>query len=174
MARRRDRRRTARRRHLAAGAVGFGLAAGFYLLLIDTTSAPELYAGAGAVLLAGGAHEAARRQRLAEAAVSPRWLVRAPRVVLSIPAQAALVAAEIIAQLVRPRPARGRLRAVPFDASGETPADVGRRALAEAFGSLAPNAIVVGVDPDAELLLVHQLRPRGGREQLDVLGVGRR
>ncbi|MCW3018653.1 MAG: hypothetical protein JWN10_961, partial [Solirubrobacterales bacterium] len=48
--------------------------------------------------------------------------------------------------------------------------DAGRRALAESFGSLAPNTIVIGVDPERDLLLVHQLRGGGGR--VDVLELG--
>jgi hypothetical protein len=40
------------------------------------------------------------------------------------------------------------------------------------LGSLAPNTVVIGVDPDRDLLLVRQLHRQGGREQLDVLGLG--
>ena len=49
---------------------------------------------------------------------------------------------------------------------------MGRRALAESFGSFAPNTIIVGVDADRELILAHQLRPSGGPEALDLLGLG--
>jgi hypothetical protein len=148
------------------------MAAGFYLLLIDTVQLPELYAGLGVVALAWCAYEAARRQRLAEAWISPAWLMRAGRVLASLPLQSAIVAWEAVRQLFSPSPARGTLRAVSFAARGERPADVGRRALAEGLGSLAPNTIVIGVDRERELLLVHQLRRRGGREQVDVLGLG--
>ena len=50
--------------------------------------------------------------------------------------------------------------------------ETGRRALAESLGSFAPNTIIVGVDAERELLLGHQLRPGGGDEAIDVLGLG--
>lgn len=159
-------------RSLAAASLGFVLAAAFYIALIDTVDLPELFAGIGAVLLAGAAYEAARRQGLAEARMSPRWLTRGGRVVASVPRQIVWVSWEAVAQLVRPRAARGTLRAVPFRAGGDGSADVGRRALAEAAGSVAPNTVVIGIDADRDLLLVHQLRRAGGREQIDVLELG--
>jgi hypothetical protein len=44
--------------------------------------------------------------------------------------------------------------------------------MSEAFGSLAPNTVVLGIDTERELLLVHQLRRNGRPEDLDVLRVG--
>ena len=115
---------------------------------------------------------AARRQGIAEAGVSPRCLARGGRVITSVPRQIAWISWEAVAQVVAPRETRGTLRAVPFRAGGEGSSDVGRRALAEGLGSLAPNTIVIGIDDERDLLLVHQLRRHGGREELDVLGLG--
>ncbi|HLH15186.1 MAG TPA: hypothetical protein VKV16_10390, partial [Solirubrobacteraceae bacterium] len=62
--------------------------------------------------------------------------------------------------------------AVPFRfGDPENPRDAGRRALAEALGSLAPNTIILGVDPESGLILAHQLRRSGGSETIDVLGL---
>lgn len=61
---------------------------------------------------------------------------------------------------------------MPFRGGGDGSDDVGRRALAEGLGSLAPNTIVIGIDGENDLLLVHQLHRSGGREQLDVLELG--
>jgi hypothetical protein len=61
---------------------------------------------------------------------------------------------------------------VRYSAVEEDPFDTGRRALTEAFGSVAPNTVVVGVDAERGLLLVHQLRPQGEPEDLDVLRLG--
>jgi hypothetical protein len=49
---------------------------------------------------------------------------------------------------------------------------MGRRALAETVGSVAPNTIVIGIDDERGLLLVHQLRRHGGPEDLDVTRLG--
>jgi hypothetical protein len=156
----------------AGALLGLVLGGAFYMLLIDTVSLPELYAGAGAVLLAWAAYESARRQHFAEAAIAPAWLGRSGRVLASVPKQIVLISWDALAQLVSPRPARGSFRAVSFAAGGDSSRDVGRRALAEGLGSLAPNTIVIGIDRDRDLLLVHQLRRGGGREQIDVLDLG--
>ncbi|MDQ6835346.1 MAG: Na+/H+ antiporter subunit E [Actinomycetota bacterium] len=158
-------------RKLVGAISGAALAASFYLLLIDTTSLPELYAMAGVVLLAGLAFLASLQQGFTEASIRPRWLLRGYRPLLGVPRQIALVAVEAAAQLIHPRRTRGRLRAIPF-AGGEGPHDIGRRALSEALGSLAPNTIVIGVDPERHLLLVHQLHRDGDADELDVLGLG--
>jgi hypothetical protein len=152
-------------RSLAGWMLGVVLAAAFYMVLIDTVDLPEVYAAIGAVLLSSAAYEAARRQGVAEASVSPRWAARGWRVIVSLPRQIAWVSWQAVAQLVAPRQTRGTLRAVPFRAGGESSRDVGRRALAEGLGSLAPNTIVIGIDGARDLLLVHQLprmlRPAG-------------
>lgn len=44
--------------------------------------------------------------------------------------------------------------------------------MAESLGSFAPNTIVLGIDPERGLILVHQLHPQGGRDELDVLELG--
>jgi hypothetical protein len=159
-------------RSLAGHLLGAVVAAAFYMVLIDTVDLPEVYAAIGALLLAGAGYEAARRQGLCEARVSPAWVARGWRVLASIPLQIVWVSWEALAQLVAPRATRGTLRAVPFEAGGDDAGDVGRRALAEGLGSLAPNTIVIGIDSDRDLLLVHQLHRHGGREQLDVLELG--
>ena len=159
-------------RSLAGFMRGLLLAAAFYMVLIDTVDLPELYAAIGALLLGGAAYEAARRQGVAEARMSARWLAKSWWVIAGVPRQIAWVSWQALAQLVSPREARGTLRAVPFRAGGEGSSDVGRRALAEGLGSLAPNTIVIGIDGERDLLLVHQLRCSGGREELDVLELG--
>jgi multisubunit Na+/H+ antiporter MnhE subunit len=159
-------------KHPASALIGVLIGGSFYLLLIDTVSSPELYAAAGATLLAAAAFEVSREIGLAEASLSPRWLLSAWRVVVRVPLHILLVSRIAIAQLLAPQAFRGRFRAVSFRGGDDAAPNVGRRALSEALGSLAPNTIVIGVDPDRDLLLVHQLHVHGGREELDSLGLG--
>jgi hypothetical protein len=158
-------------RQLFSTALALLVAAAFYLLLIDTTDLPELYVLWGVAILSGAAFYVSRREHLGEASIAPAWLLRTWRPIARVPSQIVVVCMEAFAQLVRPRARRGEFRAVPFKGGG-TDGDAGRRALAEAFGSLAPNTIIIGVDSERNLLLVHQLRRTGGREELDVLGLG--
>lgn len=154
--------------------VGILLGGGLYMLLIDTTSLPELYVGAVALALASAAFEASRRRGLVGARISLRWLAGAWRPIATVPLDIARLTAEAFAQVARPRPQRGSLRAIPFPYGSATgPRHVGRRALAEAFGSLAPNTIVIGIDEERDLIVAHQLRRSGNARTLDVLDLAR-
>jgi len=152
--------------------LGVLIGGGFYLLLIDTAALPELYALAGVAAGCAVAFELAREQGFAESQLAIRWLARGWRVLVNIPRDIAVLCWEALAQLLAPRPARGAFRAARFAAGARTPQDAGRRALSEWLGSAAPNTIVIGVDPDRRLVLVHQLRRRGGVEEIDPLGLG--
>jgi hypothetical protein len=159
-------------RRIGISVLALALAGGFYLLLIDTVSLPELYVLAGVALLATIAFGISREQGFTEAAIAVSWLLRGWRPVARVPVDVALVCRELIVRLIRRKHGPiGTFRAVPFK-GGEGARDHGRRALTELFGSLAPNTIVIGVDPDRDLLLVHQLRREGGRDEIDVLRLG--
>lgn len=152
--------------------LGTLIGGGFYFLLIDTASLPELYVMAGVAVGCAVAFELAREQGFVEARIVPWWLLTGWRVMLKIPLDIALLCFEALVQLVAPRPVRGEFRAVPFRATDEEPHDAGRRALSEWMGSVSPNTIVVGVDSERQLVLVHQLHRQGGSDQVDPLGLG--
>ena len=160
------------RRALAWTAAGL-LAGGLYLLLIDTTSLPELIAAVGAAAIAATGFELAREQQTAGGVTARlRWVTTLHRALLKVPKDVALVSFMALRQLARPRRVNGTFRAVPFRCGPEHDIETGRRALAESFGSFAPNTIIVGVDVERELILGHQLRLTGGAEAIDVLGLG--
>ena len=145
---------------------------GFYLLLIDITDLPELYALAGVAVGCAIAFLLAREQRFAESQVLPRWLLSGWRVIVKIPLDIALLCWDALVQVVAPRPVRGTFRAAAFGATADTPQDSGRRAVSEWLGSVSPNTIVIGIDTDRGLVLVHQLHRQGDATQLDPLGLG--
>jgi hypothetical protein len=147
-------------------------AAAFYLLLIDITDLPELIVGAGAAVLAATGLELAREQGVVGESIRWRWLLRLHRPLLKVPTDIGLVSLQAIRALVSPRKRLGQFRAVPFASLGGDQLDRGRRSLSEALGSFAPNTIIVGIDPERELILAHQLKPTGGREAIDLLGLG--
>lgn len=148
------------------------LGGAFYLLLVDTTSSPELYVLAATAISGAIALWVSWEQKFDEAAIRPGWLLASWRVLAKIVPNILVLCAEALAQLVRPRAARGTFRAVPFRATTQTPKDAGRRALTEWIGSLAPNTIVVGVDDERNLLLVHQLHREGESEEVDPMRLG--
>jgi hypothetical protein len=159
-------------RRLSIMSLGVVIGGAFYLQLIDTTSLPELYVLAAVALACGIAFQLAREQGFVEARILPWWLVRSWRLLVRIPGDLAIVSWEAFAQLVHPRSARGEFRVTRWSATEEVPEHTGRRALAETVGSVAPNTIVIGVDAENGLFIVHQLRRHGGPEDLDVTRLG--
>jgi hypothetical protein len=159
-------------RRVFAWSVGWVCAAALYLLLIDITQWPELVVGVVAAALAATGVELAREQRVVGESVRPRWLLRLHRPLIKVPVDIALVSAAAFRALLRPGASLGRFRAVPFSTGEEEKKETGKRALAEAFGSFAPNTIIIGVDGDRELILAHQLNPTGGCDAIDLLKLG--
>jgi len=120
-----------------------------WLLLVGNVRTPELVAGAVAAVL-GVAGVAAARRHLPEYRLELRLLAT----LLPLPWELLRDSAVVLATL--PRRTQGRFRstslAVPAGARGR-----GVQALAEARGSLAPNAYVVDVDAVRRLVLLHEL-----------------
>lgn len=157
----------------AAWSVAGALAGGLYLLLIDTTSLPELIVLAAAAMIAATGFELAREQQTAGGlAARWRWLATLYRPLAKVPSDIAAVSLMAFRQLVRPKQVNGTFRAVPFRCGSEHDVEAGRLALAESLGSFAPNTIIVGVDVERELILGHQLQRTGGTDAIDVLGLG--
>jgi hypothetical protein len=158
-------------RRAAAWIIGWALAAALYLLLIDITDLPELIVGAGAAVLAATGLELAREQGIAGERIHWRWLLRVYRPLLKVPGDVVTVSLIALRAVADRRARHGTFRALPFG-SGEDQLGGGRRALAEAFGSLAPNTFVIGIDHERALILAHQLRRKPSRKTIDVLELG--
>jgi hypothetical protein len=152
--------------------LGWCFAAAFYLLLIDTTDLPELIVGAAAAALAATGLELTREQRIVGESFRSGWLLRLHRPLLKVPADVWWVSVMALRALAHREASLGRFRAVRFSCSEDVRHESGRQALAETLGSFAPNTIIVGIDRKRELILAHQLRPSGGREAVDMLGLG--
>jgi hypothetical protein len=160
-------------RRATAWSAGWLVAGAFYLLLIDTIDLPELLVAAGAAALAATGFELAREQQtVGGLRVRMAWLARAHRPVRNVPGDVVALTVLAFRQLLRPQTRNGAFRAVPFRCGEDQELEAGRSALAESLGSFSPNTIIVGVDVERELILGHQLRPGGGREAIDPLGLG--
>jgi len=72
---------------------------GFYFLLIDTASLPEVLVLAGVAVGCAVAFGLSREQGFAEASIGPWWLLRGWRVMLKIPLDIGTLCWEAIAQL---------------------------------------------------------------------------
>jgi multisubunit Na+/H+ antiporter MnhE subunit len=115
---------------------------------------------AGAVTAAIGATGAVlvRSQRQTLLRPRARWLRGAWRPVLALVGDLRPLVRALVESGLARRPGRSGFVEVPFDAAGEDPESTAYRALTEAFGSLAPNTVVVEIDAERGVLVAHQLR----------------
>lgn len=158
-------------RRVATWTIGWVLAAALYLLLIDITDLPELIVGAGAAALAATGLDLAREQGAGQR-IRGGWLLRIYRPILRVPLDIVIVSLMALRAIADRRARHGTFRALPFAGGGPQQLAGGRRALAEGFGSLAPNTFVIGIDEEQELILAHQLRRMPSRKTIDVLDLG--
>src|SRR5438105_11021400 len=109
-------RRPKRFRHRAAAWMAAGVGAGaLYLLLIDTTSLPELIVGVGAAAIAATGFELAREQQTAGGlSARLRWFSSLYRPLIKTPSDIVVVSWLALRQLVRPKQVNGSFRAVRF------------------------------------------------------------
>jgi hypothetical protein len=159
-------------RRAVAWTIAWAFSAALYLLLIDITDLPELIVGAGAAVLAATGLELAREQGLVGESIRLRWLLRAHRPLMKVAVDIVFVSLAAFRALLRRDPQQGRFRAVRFEGGEGQQRESGRRALAEALGSFAPNSIVAGIDDERGLILAHQLWQTGGREAVDPMELG--
>jgi multisubunit Na+/H+ antiporter MnhE subunit len=161
---------TTRARRIGSLAVRAAMLYLIWLLVDDNVSQPELYTGIVVALLALLLATVLKRAGSVHLQVQP-WMLRyLYRVPLLLVTDSVRVCAVLIKALVLRRPVTGRFRAVRYDAGGDRPPDVARRALTEWSASMAPNRYVIGIDRSAGTLLVHELVETHGA--LDPLELG--
>jgi hypothetical protein len=122
-----------------------------WLALADSRRLEEVAAAVLVGALGATAAIAVRRHRDVMLHPRPRWVLAALRPLLRWPHDLAALAVALV------RRPSGRIVEEPFGATGEDPRCAARRALAVAGGSLAPNAIVIGIDADRGVIVRHEL-----------------
>jgi len=134
-----------------------------WLLLTSTVNASEAIGGAGASCVAATVAEMTRRRAPLRFAPRARWLVASWRIPVQIVTDTFLVYRALLWHLTGRRRVRGAQRAVPFrHGPQDDPRASARRALAIVGVSMTPNTFVIGIDPERDELLAHQLVAHAG------------
>jgi len=131
-----------------------------WLLLVGTVASVERIAGLFAAAIGATAAEIVRSQGLLNVRVEWRWLRLTPHQLVRVVPDFFSVLATIL------RPRKGAFRTVPFPTGGDRGVDRGRRAWAAFAASLPPNRLVVDVDRDNGVVLIHELKPARATEEL--------
>jgi multisubunit Na+/H+ antiporter MnhE subunit len=131
-----------------------------WLAFAGTIQSQEVIAGLCAAALGATAAEVVRSQGLLRFRIQWRWLRELWKPLLRVVPDFFVV----IAALVR-RPA-GRMRRVEFPTGGTRDVDAGGRAFVAVAASLAPNSLVIDVDAEQGIVLVHDLVPGSAPQTL--------
>jgi multisubunit Na+/H+ antiporter MnhE subunit len=151
-----------RSRHPAAvraWLIWWALLAALWLALVDTVVVPELVTGAAAAAIAATGAVIVRGQRRLLLRPRLRWVRCAGRPLRGTVADLVPLARALWRRGVLRREERGALVELPYAAVADDPDAAAHRVFTQALGSLAPNTIVVAVDRERRVLLVHQLVP---------------
>lgn len=138
-----------------------------WLALIDNVHRSDLITGVLCAALAAALATAVDASRLGRARPRPGMFVRMPLALVALVVDTARLMVVLVRKLGG-RPVHGRFRAVAYPTATGDPAAAGRRALSEIAGSLAPNRYVLGIDPERQVMVVHELLPSSA--PLDPLG----
>ncbi len=129
----------------------------FWVMLDDSIAADELLAGAGAAALAALLAELVTYQAATRFRLRIKWLLPA----LGLPGQVArdtvIVYRALWRRLVHGEQPPSAFLERPARFGDDTPEGVTRRTLLVGGTSLAPNTFVLGIDPERDVMVVHQL-----------------
>ncbi len=131
-----------------------------WLALISAWVTAEAVLGAFASALAATAAMAVRSQHLIVFKPRRSWLARARSLPLRSVRESGWVLAALLRQLAGGEPARGRFRNVAVSLPDDPDEAATKRALLTIGDTFPPNSYVLEIDPERELMLVHELIPR--------------
>lgn len=132
-----------------------------WLLISGDWNRIEIIAAACAATIAASIAEVARSRAAVEPRIPLRWVARVWTVPHQIVVDFWIITAALLGSIARRRVVRGVLRAHSFP-TGEGP---GVRAWAVWAANFSPNAYVIDVDEERELVLFHDLVPNRSSEK---------
>lgn len=154
---------------LLIAAVEFVLLLGLWMLFVSLLQTNEFVAGMAAALLGAIADAVVKATDFARfrprfrhvllVFVTPWYVVRDTVVVFWV-----------LAKKLAGVPLQSSLKVIPFAAGEDSVEDNARRALATGYSTISPNTIVLGIDCERNLLLLHEISPSETSWMLKQLG----
>jgi hypothetical protein len=132
-------------------------AAGLWIAFIATSNLHEMFVGFPCVAVTVGFAVLVCRSAATELTFRARDVLafwRMPWYILSGVSEITLILAK---DLLRIAPAKNLYRVCGFDTSAHDPLRMSRAVLAIAYTTVAPNFVVLGIDPATSRMLFHQL-----------------
>lgn len=130
-----------------------------WLLLVGEWNRTEWIAAACAATVAATFGEIARTRAGVQARVPLVWVAKAWNVPLMVFVDFGIVVWALVRSVARREVVRGTFRSHEFPAGGDDPASQGVRAWAAVTATFSPNAYVVEIEQERQLVLLHDLVP---------------
>jgi multisubunit Na+/H+ antiporter MnhE subunit len=148
-------RKTARR--AGAWLAWWALLLAFWVVLDYSTERNEVLAGAAAAAIGAFLAELVMRAAGVRLRMRARWLRPARRLPWQVVTDTAAVFAALWRRLARGEEPASGFRELSARHGGDGPGDLTRRVLLTGGRSFTPNAFVLGIDPERDVMVVHQL-----------------
>lgn len=144
-------------RRVGSWLVWWVLLMALWVLLDNTIQTAELLAGAAVAAMGASLAELAQYQAATHFRMRIEWTVPALSLPIQVAKDTVLVFHALWDQLVHRRPPASGFRALPARYGGDTPEELTRRVLLVGGKSVAPNTFALGIDPERDVMFVHQL-----------------
>ncbi len=129
----------------------------FWIIVDDKLAADELLAGAGAAALAASLAELAGYQANTRLRLRIAWLRPAIRLPADVIRDTGIVFGALWRRLTQGQEPAGGFSELPVRFGDQSIEAKARRALLVGGKSVAPNTFVLGLDPERQVMVVHQL-----------------
>jgi multisubunit Na+/H+ antiporter MnhE subunit len=136
----------------------------FWIVIDDSIRLDELLAGAGAAALGATLAELVSHQSGLRLRLRAAWFRRALRLPAAVARDTWIVFGALWRRLARGEQPRSGFAAIPVRPAADTDEARTRRVLLVWERSVAPNSFALGLDPDRNVMVIHQLvRPDATR-----------
>ncbi len=152
-----QRRQPSARRRAATWLAWWVLMMSLWVAIDDSLQFDELLAGAAAAALAALAAETVSYRAAVRLRMRAAWLAEAARLPGRVAHDTVTVFAALARMLATRQPPPGGFRDMEVRYGDDKPLGVTRRMLLTGARSLAPNTIVLGVDAERDVMVVHEL-----------------
>lgn len=142
-----------------------GILWAFWFLLVGEWNRIEIVAASCVAPVAAAVVELAVSHAGLRARVPLRWVARAKTVPLTIVVDFGVVTWALLRAVLRRERVHGTFRVKPFPATGTSPEGVGVRAWTTIAATFSPNAYVIDIDPEHDVVLLHDLVPLSSSEK---------
>jgi multisubunit Na+/H+ antiporter MnhE subunit len=140
-----------------------------WMLFVSQVQRNEMLAGIGAAFIGTVASALLKAQDYAKFKPKVEWLLLSTwEIWYVISGTWAIMVA--MARRIAGKPSEAQFKAVKFRAGGDDPESWARRTLVTVYATIPPNFIILGIDTQRNLMLVHQVAPTGTPEIAKRLG----